>query len=60
MDIQYKWETYLYLLQFTHNNGYQESIKMSQCEALYGHKCHVPINWDNMPERVIIGPEMSR
>jgi hypothetical protein len=31
-----KWEDYLHLVEFTYNNGYQASLKMSPFEALYG------------------------
>jgi transposase InsO family protein len=31
-----KWEDYLPLVEFSYNNGYQESLKMSPFEALYG------------------------
>jgi hypothetical protein len=30
-----KWEDYLPLVEFSYNNGYQESLKMSPFEALY-------------------------
>jgi hypothetical protein len=33
-----KWEDYLHLVEFAHNNGYQESLKMILFEALYGRK----------------------
>jgi hypothetical protein len=31
-----KWEDYLPLVEFAYNNGYQESLKMSPFEVLYG------------------------
>lgn len=39
-----KWEEYLSLVEFAYNNGYQESIKMSPFEALYGRSCNSPIS----------------
>ena len=33
-----KWEDYLPLVEFSYNNGYQESLKMSPFEALYGRQ----------------------
>eukprot|EP00253_Pinus_taeda_P021604 PITA_21604 len=36
MHQQRKWEKYLLLVEFSYNNGYQESLKMSLFEALYG------------------------
>jgi hypothetical protein len=38
-----QWEEYLPLVEFSYNNGYQESLKMSPFEVLYGRKCRVPI-----------------
>jgi hypothetical protein len=38
-----KWEDCLPLVEFS-NNGYQESLKMSPFEALYGRQCEIPIN----------------
>jgi hypothetical protein len=31
-----KWEDYLRLVEFSYNNGYQASLRMSPFEALYG------------------------
>jgi hypothetical protein len=53
-----KWEEYLPLVEFSYNNGYQESLKMAPFEALYGRKCNIPISWDNPVDRVTLGPEM--
>jgi hypothetical protein len=39
------WEKWLSLADFSYNNSYQESIKMSPLEALYGRKCRTPLNW---------------
>jgi hypothetical protein len=33
-----KWEDYLPLVEFAYNNGYQESLKMSPFEDLYGRQ----------------------
>jgi hypothetical protein len=33
-----KWEDYLPLVDFSYNNGYHESLKMSPFEALYGRQ----------------------
>jgi hypothetical protein len=38
MDKPSKWEDYLHLVEFSYNNGYQASLKMSSFEALYGRK----------------------
>jgi hypothetical protein len=36
MHMPKKWENYLPLVEFSYNNGYYESLKMSPFEALYG------------------------
>jgi hypothetical protein len=36
MDKPSKWEDYIHLVEFAYNNGYQESLKMSLFEELYG------------------------
>jgi hypothetical protein len=38
MEKPSKWEDYLHLVEFSYNNGYQASLKMSPFEALYGRK----------------------
>jgi hypothetical protein len=53
-----KWDKYLHVLEFTYNIVYQASTKMSCFKVLYGRKCTSPITWDNLVERIVIGPEM--
>jgi hypothetical protein len=50
-----KWDKHLPLAEFSYNNSYQESIKMSPFEALYGRPCHTPLSWFESGERVIFG-----
>jgi len=45
------WESWLPLAEFSHNNSYQESIKMALFEALYGQKCRTRLNWIEPSER---------
>jgi hypothetical protein len=33
------WDTCLSYAEFSYNNNYQESLKMSPFKVLYGHKC---------------------
>ena len=47
-----KW---LPLAEFSYNNSYQESIKMSPFEALYSRKCRTPLNWVEPRERRYYG-----
>jgi hypothetical protein len=53
-------EVYLHLVEFSYNNGYQGSLKMSPFEALYGRKCNTPVRWESPSERVVLGPEMLK
>jgi hypothetical protein len=39
-----KWDKHLPLAEFSSNNSYQESIKMSPFEALYGQPCRTPLS----------------
>jgi hypothetical protein len=55
-----KWEDYLPLIDFSYNNDYQESLKMIHFEALYGRQCKIPISWDNLVDRITIGPDMMK
>jgi hypothetical protein len=60
MDKPSKWEDYLHLVEFTYNNGYQASLKMSPFEALYGKKCNTPVSRDNLADRVVFGLELLK
>jgi hypothetical protein len=48
---------YLPLLEFAYNKGYQESLKMSSFEVLYGRKCRVLISWDSPVDKISLGPK---
>jgi hypothetical protein len=56
IDKPSKWEDYLHLVEFSYNNGYQASLKMSPFEALYGRKCNTPVSWDNLADKVVLRP----
>jgi hypothetical protein len=45
-------------MEFSYNNSYQASLKMSLFEALYGRKCRTPLYWDQTGERQFYGPEI--
>jgi hypothetical protein len=53
-----KWDKHLPLAEFSYNNNYQESIKMSPFKALYKWPCHTPLSWPESGERVIFGPDI--
>ena len=53
-----KWEDYLHLVEFSYNNRYQTSAKLSPFKVLYDRKCMTPISWDNLVDRLMVGLEM--
>jgi hypothetical protein len=48
----------LSLAKFSYNNIYQVSLRMALFEALYGRRCRTPLNWLQMGEREIFGPDL--
>jgi hypothetical protein len=52
------WDKCLSLAEFSYNNSYQTSIKMTPFEALYGRQCRTPLNWSQTGERKIFGPDL--
>nr|GFC36686.1 putative reverse transcriptase domain-containing protein [Tanacetum cinerariifolium] len=52
------WDNYICLVKSAYNNSWHASIKCAPFEMLYGRKCHAPICWDQVRERVIEGLEM--
>jgi hypothetical protein len=53
-----KWDKHIPLAEFSYNNNYQESIKMSPFETLYGQPYCTPLSWFELDERVIFGPDI--
>lgn len=58
MDNQTRWERYLPLVEFAYNNSYHSSIGMTPYQALYGRPCRMPLSWEKLEDRVIVGPEL--
>jgi hypothetical protein len=52
------WDKSLPYTDFSYNNNYQASLKMSLFEALYGRKCKTPLYWDQTREKQFFGPEI--
>jgi hypothetical protein len=50
------WESSLPFAEFSYNNIFQASLKMSPFEGLYGRKCRTPLAWSEVGERTLIGP----
>jgi hypothetical protein len=60
MDKPSKWEDYLHLVEFSYNNRYHASLKVSSFEALYARKCNTLVSWDNPVDREVVGPEFLK
>jgi hypothetical protein len=58
MDQQKHWEEFLPLVEFAYNNNYQSTIKMVPFEFLCGRLCQMPLSWDQLDYRVLVGLEV--
>jgi hypothetical protein len=52
------WDKCLSLAEFSYNNSYQSSLKMAPFETLYGRRRRTPLNWSQVGEREIFGPDL--
>jgi transposase InsO family protein len=52
------WDKCLSYVEFSYNNSYQKSLKMSPFEVLYGCKCQTPLFWNEPRENQVFGPEI--
>jgi hypothetical protein len=55
MEYPGNWDKNLSWAKFLYNNSYQESLKMTPFEALYGRQCRTPLNWIESGEKAIFG-----
>ncbi|KAK1692193.1 hypothetical protein QYE76_008890 [Lolium multiflorum] len=55
-----KWEDCLPYAEFSYNNSYQASLQMAPFEALYGRKCRTPLNWSEVGDSQVFGPDVLR
>lgn len=58
IDLKASWDDHLPLIKFSYKNSYQDSIQMTHSKALYGRKCRTPICWEEVGERMLIGPKL--
>jgi hypothetical protein len=54
------WDKSLPYAEFSYNNSYQASIKMSPYEALYGCQCRTPLFWSQTGESQVFGLEVLK
>jgi hypothetical protein len=52
------WDKRLAYAEFSYNNSYQASLKMSPFQALYGRSCRTPLQWDQPGEKQVFGPDI--
>ena len=60
IDFGSSWDRHLPLVEFSYNNTYHASIKVTPFEALYGRKCRSPICWSEVGEGRLTGLELIR
>jgi hypothetical protein len=58
MEYQGSWDKNLPWAELSYNNSYQESLKMAPFEVLYGRRCRTSLNWVELGEKVIFGPNL--
>nr|GEZ39903.1 putative reverse transcriptase domain-containing protein [Tanacetum cinerariifolium] len=58
IDFEKGWVKHLPLVEFSYNNSYHASIKVTPYEALYGRKCRSPVCWAKVGEAQLTSPEM--
>jgi hypothetical protein len=54
------WDKCLSYAEFSYNNSYQESLKMSPFKVLYGRRCRTPLFCNEPRENQVFGPEILR
>jgi hypothetical protein len=52
------WNKSLPYAEFSYNNSYQASLRMSPFEALYRRKCRTSLYWDKTRQRQFFGLEI--
>jgi hypothetical protein len=52
------WDKCLLYAEFSYNNSYQKSQKMSPFKVLYGRKCRITLFWNEPGENEVFGPEI--
>jgi hypothetical protein len=55
---QSRWVKRLPYAEFSYNNSYQASLKMSLFQALYWRSCRTPLHWDQHREKQVFGPNI--
>ena len=51
------WDDHLLLIEFAYNNIYHSINQMALFEDLYGRRCRSPVDWLEVGEAALIGPD---
>jgi hypothetical protein len=60
LHIDKSWDKCLSLVEFSYNNSYQASLKLAPFDALYERRCRTPLNWLEIGERKLFGPDLVK
>jgi hypothetical protein len=52
------WDKRLPYAEFSYNNSYQATLKMSPFQVLYGRSYRTPLQWDQPGEKQVFGPDI--
>jgi hypothetical protein len=58
LDHPESWDQNLPWAEFSYNSTYQESLKMAPFEVLYRRRCCTLLNWIELGEKAIFGPDL--
>jgi hypothetical protein len=50
MQYERSWDKSMSYAEFSYNNSYQESLKMTPFEKLYDRRCRTPLFWNEARE----------
>ncbi|WMV25976.1 hypothetical protein MTR67_019361 [Solanum verrucosum] len=57
IDFQGNWDDHLPLVELAYNSSHHSSFGMAPFEALYGRRCMSLVNWFEVGDIALIGPE---
>lgn len=58
IDFKGIWYEHLPSVQFFYNNSFHSIISMAPFEAFYGRRCRYPVEWLEVGESSLLGPEL--